>query len=127
MGMAASQARLLTITSRLHDVEYNAQNIESQKIQLSEQEYNILKIVEDLKNIISSDIKAKNHTLDVDVSSIQNPNVLCDRLRLDQILLNLLGNALKWIAVGVITAVVTVVIIRRKRNRNGYYNNYQRS
>lgn len=39
----------------------------------------------------------------------------------------LLGNALKWIAVGVITAVVTVVIIRRKRNRNGYYNNYQRS
>lgn len=37
MGMAASQATLLTITSRLHDVEYKAQNIESQKIALATQ------------------------------------------------------------------------------------------
>ncbi len=37
MGMAASQARLLTLTSRLHDVEYKAQNIESQKISLATQ------------------------------------------------------------------------------------------
>ena len=37
MGMAASQARLLTLTSRLHDVEYKAQNIESQKIALATQ------------------------------------------------------------------------------------------
>lgn len=37
MGMAASQATLLTLTSRLHDVEYKAQNIESQKIQLATQ------------------------------------------------------------------------------------------
>lgn len=37
MGMAASQARLLTLTSRLHDVEYKAQNIEIQKIALATQ------------------------------------------------------------------------------------------
>ena len=37
MGMAASQARLLTLTSRLHDIEYKAQNIESQKIALATQ------------------------------------------------------------------------------------------
>ena len=37
MGMAASQANLLTLTSRLHDVEYKAQNIESQKIALATQ------------------------------------------------------------------------------------------
>ena len=37
MGMAASQATLLTLTSRLHDVEYKAQNIENQKIQLATQ------------------------------------------------------------------------------------------
>ena len=33
--MAASQARLLTITARIHDVEYQAQAIENAKIQLS--------------------------------------------------------------------------------------------
>lgn len=37
MGMAASQARLLTITARLHDVEYKAQSIQNAKIQLSTQ------------------------------------------------------------------------------------------
>ena len=38
MGLAASQARLLTITARMHDVEYAAQNIMNQKIDLATQE-----------------------------------------------------------------------------------------
>lgn len=37
MGMAASQARLLTITARMHDVEYQAQSIQNAKIQLATQ------------------------------------------------------------------------------------------
>lgn len=37
MGMAASQARLLTITARLHDVEYAAQSIQNAKIALATQ------------------------------------------------------------------------------------------
>ena len=37
MGMSASQANLLTLTSRLHDIEYKAQNIESKKIALATQ------------------------------------------------------------------------------------------
>ena len=37
MGMSASQARLLTLTSRLHDVEMKAQLIQSQKIALATQ------------------------------------------------------------------------------------------
>ena len=37
MGMAASQARLLTITARIHDVEYQAQSIQNAKVQLATQ------------------------------------------------------------------------------------------
>ena len=37
MGMSASQARLLTLTSRLHDIEFKAQSIQSQKIALATQ------------------------------------------------------------------------------------------
>lgn len=37
MGMAASQAKLLTLTARMHDVEYKAQNIENQKLALATQ------------------------------------------------------------------------------------------
>ena len=38
MGLSASQARLLSITSRMHDVEYQAQSIMNQKIELATQE-----------------------------------------------------------------------------------------
>ena len=43
MGMAASQARLLAITARIHDVEFQAQSIQNAKVQLatqSDQVYN---------------------------------------------------------------------------------------
>ena len=35
MGMAASQARLLSITARIHDVEYQAQSIQNAKLALA--------------------------------------------------------------------------------------------
>ena len=38
MGMAASQARLLTLTARIHDVEYAAQSIQNAKVQLATQQ-----------------------------------------------------------------------------------------
>ena len=38
MGMAASQARLLAITARMHDVEYQAQSIQNAKVQLATQQ-----------------------------------------------------------------------------------------
>ena len=38
MGMAASQARLLSLTARIHDVEYQAQMIQNAKMQLALQE-----------------------------------------------------------------------------------------
>ena len=38
MGMSASQARLLSLTTRMHDIEFRAQNIESQKIALATQQ-----------------------------------------------------------------------------------------
>ncbi len=37
MGMAASQARLLCLTARIHDVEYQAQAIQGAKVQLATQ------------------------------------------------------------------------------------------
>ena len=38
MGMSASQARLLTLTARIHDVEYAAQSIQNAKLALATQE-----------------------------------------------------------------------------------------
>jgi len=35
MGLASSQARLLNLTARMHDIEYKAQNLEAQKLQMA--------------------------------------------------------------------------------------------
>lgn len=35
MGMSSSQARLLNLTSRMHQIEYSAQNLEAQKLQMA--------------------------------------------------------------------------------------------
>ena len=35
MGMSSSQARLLSLTGRMHDIEYKAQKIQAQKLQLA--------------------------------------------------------------------------------------------
>ena len=35
MGMSSSQARLLSLTARMHDIEYRAQRLEAQKLQLA--------------------------------------------------------------------------------------------
>lgn len=43
MGLAASQARLLSLTARIHDVEYQAQMIQNSKLQLATQEDQVYK------------------------------------------------------------------------------------
>src|SRR5574344_1945214 len=35
MGLSSSQARLLSLTARQHDIEYKAQNLEAQKLQMA--------------------------------------------------------------------------------------------
>ncbi|MBR1911630.1 MAG: response regulator [Treponema sp.] len=94
--IATASNHLLMLINDVLDMSY----IESGKIHLAEQEYDILDIVEDLKNIMQSNVNAKNLTFTVDTQSVHNEWVLCDRLRLDQILLNLLGNSVKFTNVG---------------------------
>jgi len=79
MGMSASQARLLSITARMHDLEYQAQDLDYTKLQLSKQstaaydEYN--KEINATKyqlKIVSAD--SSNSKVDVTYNSLINTN-----------------------------------------------------
>ena len=50
MGLAASQARLLSLTARMHDIEYKAQNLEAQKLQMANQSQQVYQEYEDALN-----------------------------------------------------------------------------
>ena len=51
MGMSASQARLLSLTSRQHDIEYKAQKIEAQKLQMANESN---KVYQEYENVLNS-------------------------------------------------------------------------
>ena len=50
MGLASSQARLLNLTSRMHDIEYKAQKLEAQKLQMANESTQVYQEYEDALN-----------------------------------------------------------------------------
>ncbi len=50
MGLSASQARLLNLTARMHDIEYKAQNLEAQKLQMANESTHVYKEYENALN-----------------------------------------------------------------------------
>ncbi len=65
MGMASSQARLLTLTARMHQIEYKAARIEAQKLQLAN---NTREVYEDYLNALEMS-KIEIRTLNTDGST----------------------------------------------------------
>lgn len=50
MGLSSSQARLLSLTGRMHDIEYKAQNLEAQKLQMANESTQVYKEYENALN-----------------------------------------------------------------------------
>lgn len=79
--------------------------IESGKVTISERPENLADILHGLRNIIQSDIHAKNLELFIDTVDVTEEEIFCDKLRLNQILLNLTSNAIKFTPAGDTVAI----------------------
>ena len=51
MGLSSSQARLLSLTSRMHDIEYKAQKLEAQKLQMANESTHVYREYENALNM----------------------------------------------------------------------------
>lgn len=90
----------ITLSSRhllalINDV-LDMSKIESGRVTLSEEEFNMPKTVESLLAIMHPQIQAKNQKLKVNVSNIAHEEVIGDPLRLQQVFVNIMGNAVKF-------------------------------
>ena len=83
------------LLSLINDV-LDMSRIESGKVTIHEHPENMAKILQELRDIIQSDIHAKRLELFIDTVDIEDEEVYCDKLRLNQILLNLTSNAIKF-------------------------------
>ncbi len=70
--------------------------IESGKMHLDEKPCSLRDVLGNLYNIVQADAHAKQLKLHINASGIVNDEIYCDKLRLNQVLLNLLGNSIKY-------------------------------
>ena len=90
----------ITISSRhllalINDV-LDMSKIESGKVTLSEEPFGMADLVESVVTIIRAQVNSKRQELKVHISDITHENVIGDTLRLRQVFVNILGNAVKF-------------------------------
>ena len=91
--------------------------IESGKVRIEEKENSLPEIIGDLETIVQADVKAKGLKLNVEKVNVKNEVIICDKLRLNQVLLNILGNAVKYTKKG---GKVTFRVTQKKEAPEGY-------
>jgi len=82
------------LLSLINDV-LDMSRIESGKIQIQEDEVSLRDVIRDVENLLQSMTEEKKQKFVIN-SDITNNYVYCDKLRLNQVLINLLGNAVKF-------------------------------
>lgn len=98
------------LLSLINDV-LDMSRIEQGKVTLEEDTCDLDDVMQELNALLQSQAEDKGLTLKIDASDVQHPLVVADRLKLNQILLNLTSNSLKFTPGG---GTITVSVKERK-------------
>ena len=90
--ISVSSKHLLALINDVLDIS----RIESGKVTINESSVHLPDVIRDLETIIRSSAEAKQQELTVETRDIDHEYIITDKLRLNQILLNLLTNAVKF-------------------------------
>ena len=90
--ISTSSMHLLSLINDILDMS----RIESGTVKLQEADVHIPDLLHDLRTMIQGLVKAKNQNLFIDTQDVAHEDVVTDKLRLNQVLLNIAGNAIKF-------------------------------
>ncbi len=90
--ISTSSTHLLSLINDILDMS----RIESGTVKLEEAQVHIPDLLHDLRTMIQGLIHSKNQNLFIDTQDVIHEDVLTDKLRLNQVLLNIVGNAIKF-------------------------------
>ena len=90
--ISRSSDHLLSLINDVLDLS----RIESGKMTLCESDEDLGEIIAGLRDLVRPGLEKKHLAFIVDSLSIRDRRVVCDRLRLNQVLLNILSNAIKY-------------------------------
>lgn len=91
-----SSTHLLSLINDILDMS----RIESGSVKLDEKPVHIPDLLHDLKVMIQGLIQSKNQNLYIDTQDVLHEDVITDKLRLNQVLINIVGNAIKFTPIG---------------------------
>ena len=94
--ISTSSQHLLSLINDVLDMS----RIESGKVKIEEKAVHLPDLVHDVRSIIQPDVSAKRLSLFIDTMDVENEDLITDPLRLNQILLNILSNAIKFTPTG---------------------------
>ncbi len=94
--ITASSRHLLSLINNVLDMS----RIESGRMTIDETACSLPRILDDLVSILRADLETRKLHFHMDAHALIHPYVVCDRLRLNQVLLNILSNALKFTPAG---------------------------
>ena len=83
---------LLSLINEVLDMS----KIESGKVDLMEEEFNLSDLIDNLLSMTNSQIEAHHHALSVNISGVTHEAVVGDSLRIQKVFTNLMGNAVKF-------------------------------
>lgn len=106
------------LLSLINDV-LDMSRIESGKMHLEEKSCSLPDILHSLRNIVQADVHAKQLELYIDTVDVIDEEIFCDKLRLNQVLLNLLSNCIKYTGAG---GMISMRITERPGAPAGYAN-----
>ena len=104
------------LMSLINDV-LDMSRIESGNVKINEAECSIPLMVHDLRSILLSAINAKRLDFFIDTIDVEHEDVICDKLRGNQVLINIASNAIKYTPPG---GTVAVEISERPNAPNGF-------
>lgn len=94
--ISVSSQHLLSLINDVLDMS----RIESGKVTIDEGTVHLPDVIHDIRTIIQSGITAKQLDLFIDTQDVMHEDIVTDKLRLNQVLLNILGNAIKFTPAG---------------------------
>ena len=118
----ASCLRKISLSSKhllglINDV-LDMSKIESGKLTLNVDMVCLRETAESIVSIIQPQVKAKKQRFDIFIQNIHRENIYCDGVRLNQVLLNLLSNALKFTPEG---GSITMTVSQEDSPRDGNF------
>ena len=90
--ISTSSTHLLSLINDILDMS----RIESGTVKLEEKPVHIPDLLHDLRTMILGLVNAKNLNLYIDTQDVLHEDVITDKLRLNQVLINIVGNAIKF-------------------------------